>query len=51
VLLSIVLDAKKKNSFLLLLDAGSMTEIARAAVPEAIVYGFHAEFFSENSLS
>ncbi len=51
VLLSIVLDAKNKNSFLLLLDAGSMTEIARATVPQAIVYGFHAEFFSENSLS
>jgi beta,beta-carotene 9',10'-dioxygenase len=47
VLLSIVLDAKKKNSFLLLLDAADLTEIARATVPEAIVYGFHAEFFKD----
>lgn len=47
VLLSIVLDAKKKNSFLLLLDAANLTEIARATVPEAIVYGFHAEFFKD----
>jgi carotenoid cleavage dioxygenase-like enzyme len=45
VLLSIVLDSKKRNSFLLVLDAGTMNEIARATVPEAIVYGFHAEFF------
>jgi beta,beta-carotene 9',10'-dioxygenase len=47
VLLSIVLDAKNKNSFLLLLDAANLTEIARATVPEAIVYGFHAEFFRD----
>lgn len=46
ILLSIVLDAKKKNSFLLLLDAASLCEVARATVPEAIVYGFHADFFS-----
>ena len=45
VLLSIVLDSKKRNSFLLVLDAVTMDEIARATVPEAIVYGFHAEFF------
>lgn len=46
VLLSIVLDSKAENSFLLILDATSLQEIARASVPEPIVYGFHGEFFA-----
>lgn len=45
VLLSIVLDAAQHRSFLLVLDAGSMEEIARATLPEPVVYGFHGEFF------
>lgn len=45
VLLSIVLDTTKGNSYLLLLDATTMQEIARATVPEPVVYGFHADFF------
>jgi carotenoid cleavage dioxygenase-like enzyme len=45
ILLSIVLDAAKENSFLLVLDATNLHEIARAVVPEPIVYGFHGEFF------
>lgn len=45
VLLSIVLDTKKGNSFLMLLDAGKMQEIARATVPEPVVFGFHGEYF------
>ncbi|MFM2145429.1 MAG: hypothetical protein RL732_265 [Bacteroidota bacterium] len=45
VLLSIVLDTYQQNSFLLVLDAVTMQEIARATVPEPVVYGFHAEFF------
>lgn len=46
VLLSVVLDAANERSFLLVLDANSLDEIARATVPEPIVYGFHGEFFS-----
>ena len=44
VLLSIVLDARKGNSFLLVLDAGSLDELARAEVPHHIPFGFHGQF-------
>ena len=45
VLLSIVLDTRNGNSYLLVLDASSLEEMARATVPEPVVFGFHAEFF------
>jgi len=48
VLLSIVLDTNQGNSFLMLLDAVTMQEIARATVPEPVVFGFHAEYFPEH---
>ncbi|HLZ62023.1 MAG TPA: carotenoid oxygenase family protein [Ktedonosporobacter sp.] len=41
VVLSIVLDAKKGASFLLVLDAASFTELARAEVPQHVPFGFH----------
>jgi carotenoid cleavage dioxygenase-like enzyme len=44
VLLSIVLDARKGNSFLLALDAASLEELARAEVPHHIPFGFHGQF-------
>ena len=44
VLLSIVLDARKGNSFLLVLDAASLDELARAEVPHHIPFGFHGQF-------
>jgi beta,beta-carotene 9',10'-dioxygenase len=44
VLLSIVLDAGKGNSFLLVLDAASLHELARAEVPHHIPFGFHGQF-------
>ena len=43
-LLSIVFDARKGNSFLLVLDAGSLDELARAEVPHHIPFGFHGQF-------
>lgn len=45
VLLTIVLDTLAQNAFLLILDAATMQEIARATVPQSIVYGFHGEYF------
>jgi carotenoid cleavage dioxygenase-like enzyme len=45
VLLSVVLDEKKGNSFLLVLDASSMKEIGRAEVPHPILFGYHGEHF------
>jgi beta,beta-carotene 9',10'-dioxygenase len=44
VLLSVVLDAAGGTSFLLVLDAGDLSEIARAEVPHHIPFGFHGQF-------
>jgi beta,beta-carotene 9',10'-dioxygenase len=44
VLLSVVLDAASGSSFLLVLDAGDLGEIARAEVPHHIPFGFHGQF-------
>jgi beta,beta-carotene 9',10'-dioxygenase len=44
VLLSIVLDARRGGSFLLVLDARSLDELARAEVPHHIPFGFHGQF-------
>jgi carotenoid cleavage dioxygenase-like enzyme len=46
VLLSVVLDARSGRSFLLVLHAPSLTELARAEVPHAIPFGFHGRFTS-----
>jgi beta,beta-carotene 9',10'-dioxygenase len=44
VLLSVVLDANTSTSFMLVLDAADLGEIARAAVPHHIPFGFHGQF-------
>jgi carotenoid cleavage dioxygenase-like enzyme len=44
VLLSVVLDARSGRSFLLVLDAHSLDERARAEVPHHIPFGFHGQF-------
>ena len=44
VLLSVVLDGRRGTSFLLVLDAATLTERARAAVPHHIPFGFHGQF-------
>lgn len=43
VLLSIVFDSRKGNSFLAVLDAGSLDELARAETPHHIPFGFHGQ--------
>ncbi len=45
VLLSIVLDSKKRNSFLLVLDAATLSELARAYLPHHVPFHFHGQFF------
>lgn len=45
LVLSVVLDARKGTSFLLVLDAISFTELARAYVPQHVPFGFHGQFF------
>jgi carotenoid cleavage dioxygenase-like enzyme len=44
VVLSVVLDPAADRSFLLVLDAASFEERARAEVPHAIPFGFHGQF-------
>ena len=46
MLLSVVLDADAGRSGLLVLDAATFEEIARADVPHAIPFGFHGQFTS-----
>jgi carotenoid cleavage dioxygenase-like enzyme len=49
VILSVVLDANKAASFLLILDASSFRELARAEVSHHIPFGFHGNYFAETS--
>jgi beta,beta-carotene 9',10'-dioxygenase len=44
VLLSVVLDGRLGSSFLLVLDAGSLEELARAEAPHHVPFGFHGQF-------
>ena len=44
VLLSVVLDASAGTSFLLVLDAATLDERARAEFPHHIPFGFHGQF-------
>jgi beta,beta-carotene 9',10'-dioxygenase len=45
VLFSIVLDSRRESSFLLVLDASTLHEIARAEVPHVVPFSFHGQFF------
>jgi carotenoid cleavage dioxygenase-like enzyme len=46
----VVLDARRGNSFLLVLDARSLEERARAEVPHHIPFGFHGAFTARLAL-
>jgi beta,beta-carotene 9',10'-dioxygenase len=50
VLLSVVLDADAGTSFLLVLDAADLTELARAQAPHHIPFGFHGQFARQKAL-
>lgn len=45
VILSVVLDARAGTSFLLVLDAHSFDELARAEIPHAVLFGYHGAYF------
>ncbi len=45
VAISVVLDEKKGNSFLLVLDASDFKELARAELPHPILFGYHGSYF------
>jgi carotenoid cleavage dioxygenase-like enzyme len=44
MLLSVVLDGRRNTSFLLVLDAANLAEVARAEVPHHIPFSFHGRF-------
>jgi len=44
VVLSTVMDIKKKHTFLLILDAKTFTEVARAVIPVVLPYPLHGQF-------
>ncbi|HUB63847.1 MAG TPA: carotenoid oxygenase family protein [Methylocella sp.] len=47
VLLSVVLDGDGARSFLLVLDAATLEERARAYAPHVIPFGFHGNYFTD----
>lgn len=49
VLLSIVLDAARGTSFMLVLDARDLDELARAPVPHHVPFSFHGQFYGDVS--
>lgn len=48
ILLSIVLDTITQTSFLLILDARDLKEVARAWVPQHITFGFHGQYINNS---
>jgi beta,beta-carotene 9',10'-dioxygenase len=46
VILSVVLDARAATSYLLILDASTFVELARAEVPHHIPFGFHGNYIA-----
>ncbi|MGH6864839.1 MAG: carotenoid oxygenase family protein [Methyloceanibacter sp.] len=46
MLLSIVLDIGRDRSLLLVLDAATLKELARAEAPHAIPFHFHGNYFA-----
>jgi beta,beta-carotene 9',10'-dioxygenase len=44
ILMTVVLNAPANNSYLLLLDARDLSEIARATVPQHVPFGFHGAY-------
>src|SRR5262245_1733458 len=51
VLLSVVLDVGKDSSFLLVLNAATLEELARAEAPHAIPFHFHGNYFRGATLT
>jgi carotenoid cleavage dioxygenase-like enzyme len=47
VLLSVVLDVNRQASALLVLDAATLDEVARADLPHPVLFGYHGLFVSE----
>ena len=46
VILSVVLDEAEGTSFLLVLDAGTFTEVARVTLPHPVLFGYHGQYYA-----
>jgi carotenoid cleavage dioxygenase-like enzyme len=51
LILSVVLDINAETSYLLVLDAASFHEIARAVLPHPVLFGYHGAFFDQPGMS
>lgn len=49
VILNVVLDSKAGRSFMLVLDARDMSEIARTQLPHHIPFNFHGQYYADAS--
>lgn len=49
MIVSVVLDTRRGASFLLILDASTFGEIARAEAPHHIPFGFHESYLMEGT--
>jgi beta,beta-carotene 9',10'-dioxygenase len=49
VLLSVVLDVNSQRSFLLVLNAANLSELARAEAPHHVPFGFHGNYLASTS--
>ena len=49
-ILSVILDANAERSFLLILDAATFEEVARAEAPHHIPFGFHGQYFRDKGV-
>jgi carotenoid cleavage dioxygenase-like enzyme len=47
VVVSVILDEASGNSFLLVLDASDLKELARAEVPHPILFGYHGSYLGK----
>ena len=45
VIMSVVLDADRGTSYLLVLDARTFTEVARTGLPHPVLFGYHGQFY------
>lgn len=45
--LNVVLDSRSGTSFMLVLDAATLTELARAELPHHLPFNFHAQFYGD----
>jgi carotenoid cleavage dioxygenase-like enzyme len=48
LLLSVVLDTYSNTSYLIILNASNLGQVAKAALPHSILFGYHGTFIHQN---